>query len=131
MTLEDGIASRDYLYGRLLAIADHLEHVALRYAGESRETMAMKLMTRFAAHPCSTWRSIELSLVPYKARIESRAAGYLVRLNDQVSEICSKFEYADFVDDSALAGEFLLGFYCQRAELRRKKEDNVEDTNKE
>lgn len=57
MSLEPERCSRDYLYGRLLAIAEHIEERAL-YVGEKRDTNAAKLMQRFADHPFSTWRVI-------------------------------------------------------------------------
>jgi CRISPR-associated protein Csd1 len=54
MGLETERHTRDYLYGRLLAVADVLEGRALWRAGESRPTTAARLMQRFADHPCST-----------------------------------------------------------------------------
>src|SRR5262249_35446950 len=57
MSLEEGRTTRDYLYGRLLAIAERLESVALYAAGETRDTTASRLMQRFADRPYSTWRT--------------------------------------------------------------------------
>ena len=56
MTLERERRSRDYLYGRLLALAEHMEARALYVGGERRATSAEKLMQRFADRPYSTWR---------------------------------------------------------------------------
>ncbi|MBI4249843.1 MAG: type I-C CRISPR-associated protein Cas8c/Csd1, partial [Elusimicrobia bacterium] len=72
MALEENRTSRDYLFGRLLAVAERIEQIALYVTQEPRDTNAAKLMQRFAAHPCSTWRTIELSLVPYKTRLRSK-----------------------------------------------------------
>ena len=40
-------------------------------AGEGRETTSARLMQRFADRPFSTWRTIELALTPYRARLHS------------------------------------------------------------
>ena len=116
MSLEENRRSRDYLFGRLLAIADHLEGSALDVAGENRDTNAAKLMQRFADRPTSTWRSIETKLVPYRSRLRARRPGTLVKLDKQLNAVMCKFDTADFNDDK-LSGEFLLGYHCQRAEL--------------
>ena len=69
MALEPDRKSRDYLYGRLLAVADNLEKYALDMAGEKRDTTAARLMQRFADRPASTWRTIELALRPSMTRL--------------------------------------------------------------
>ena len=71
MSLEESRTSRDYLYGRLLAIAENIEDRALYVAKETRDTTAAKLMQRFASHPFSTWRNIEIALVPYRTRLRA------------------------------------------------------------
>ena len=116
MVLEIERETRDYLYGRLLALADGLEQWALKEAGENRDTNAARMMQRFSEHPSSTWRTIELALAPYKARLGRKAAKYL-KLMD---EVMAAFDYDDFVSDKRLSGEFLLGYHCQREELRPK-----------
>ncbi|WP_354005778.1 type I-C CRISPR-associated protein Cas8c/Csd1, partial [Aeromonas caviae] len=54
MALEQDRITRDYLYGRLLAVAENIESQALFVAGEKRDTMAARLMQRFADRPYST-----------------------------------------------------------------------------
>lgn len=119
MALEEDRTSRDYLYGRLLAVADNLEGYALYQAKETRETSAARLMQRFADHPFSTWRTIELSLPPYKARLRASAKGGFVLLKCEklFDAIQGLFASSDFTDDRPLSGEFLLGYHCQRAAL--------------
>lgn len=121
MALESDRNTRDYLFGRLLAIAEHLEQRALFYGGEKRDTHAAKLMQRFADHPCSTWQQIVLALVPSKSRLKSRSPGYLHQLEQQINQIADMFQTNDFIDDRKLTGEFLLGYYCQRAKLHEPK----------
>lgn len=119
MALEEDRTSRDYLYGRLLAVADNLEGYALYLTKETRETSAARLMQRFADHPYSTWRTIELSLSPYKARLRASAKGGFVlqKCEKLFDAIQGLFASSDFTDDRPLSGEFLLGYHCQRAAL--------------
>jgi len=117
MSLEEDRNSRDYLYGRLLAIAENVEERALHAANEKRETSAAKLMQRFSVHPCSTWRNIELALTPYKNRLRSKRPAVLLEREKLLDKVIGLFQPGQFVDDSALSGEFLLGYHCQRAAL--------------
>lgn len=117
MSLEEDRNSRDYLFGRLLAVADHLEHRALNVGGEDRDTNAAKLMQRFADRPTSAWRAIELALAPYKSRLRAKRPSVLIRLDKLLDEIFGKFQTGEFTDDGKLSGEFLLGYHCQRAAL--------------
>lgn len=115
MALDEERNSRDYLYGRLLALAENLEHWALNVAGERRPTNAERMMQRFADHPYSTWRTLELGLVPYKTRLGGRAHKIL----SLIDTVHSKFDPpADYTRDDRLSGEFLLGYHCQRAALK-------------
>lgn len=132
MALELNRTSRDYLYGRLLAIAENIEDRALYVGGEKRDTSAAKLMQRFADHPYSTWKTIELSLSPYKTRLRAKRAGFLAAMESQLDEVVGLFQGEDFMEDRKLSGEFLLGYHCQRQALRNKPEteqdENVETT---
>ena len=113
MGLDRERKTRDYLYGRLLAVADCLEGYALKLSNEGRQTNATKLMQRFAERPCSTWKTIELALVPYKARL-NRNNKYDVEL-DAIHGLFN--DASGYASDEPLSGEFLLGFHCQRIEL--------------
>ena len=118
MTLELERTSRDYLYGRLLAIAEHIEGRALFLAGEKRETTAARLMQRFADRPNTAWRNIELALVPYKIRLRNLRPGFLHAMEQELDDVTAAFEGDSFTRDNALTGEFLLGYHCQRQALR-------------
>jgi CRISPR-associated protein Csd1 len=77
-------------------------------------------MQRFSDRPFSTWKTIEHSLVPYKARLGGRANKYI----DIVDEVMSKFKVPeDYTSDKPLTGEYLLGYHCQREELKPKKDE--------
>jgi CRISPR-associated protein Csd1 len=114
MALDLDRCTRDYLYGRLLAIADRLEEQALYRSKENRETNAARYMQQFADRPNRTWRQIYLALAPYMARLGG--ANYYKNLIDGVIDMF--VSPAEFTSDTPLTGEFLLGYHSQRAELR-------------
>jgi CRISPR-associated protein Csd1 len=130
MALETNRTARDYLYGRLLAVADHLEYSALSKEEKNRETSAARLMQRFADQPFSTWRNIEIALTPYRSRLKSRNPGLLLRLDKQLDDIMMAFGSDDFTRSGRLSGEFLLGFHCERKSLweKKKKPDENDET---
>ena len=125
MAMEPNRVTRDYLYGRLLAIADNIEGYALYLTdeGKRRESTAARFMQRFASRPFSTWIIIELALGPYKARLQAgseKSSAFLAkrrRLLDEVMTAMDSIE--ERTSDAPLSGEFLLGYHCQRQELRR------------
>jgi CRISPR-associated protein Csd1 len=118
MSLEPDRTTRDYLYGCLLAIAENIESSALFVAGEKRDTNAARLMQRFADRPFSTWRTIEISLVPYKSRLRAQRGGLLFKREQLLDDTMAKFKADDYLSDNPLTGEFLLGYHCQRQDLR-------------
>jgi CRISPR-associated protein Csd1 len=122
LTLDMERDTRDYLYGRLLAIAEHIEINALYAAGEkARDTSAEKLMHRFATRPYSTWTQIELNLRPYLSRLKSKWPGFHRNMLRLTSEVTAQLGDR-YTDDSRLSGEFLLGYHCQWLELNPPKE---------
>ena len=124
MSLEEDRTTRDYLFGRLLAIADYTEQQALYVAKEKRDSNAAKLMQRFANHPCSTWRNIELALTPYKTRLRANRPALSVKLDKALDCVMGMFQGEDYTSDGKLSGEFLLGYHCQRAALWAKQDAN-------
>jgi CRISPR-associated protein Csd1 len=130
MALNPNITARDYLYGRLLAIADHLEGHALHEAGDKGSTNAARYMQRFADRPFSTWTQIELSLVPYQTKLGG--AHYYTSLIDEVMRL---FDPSQFQLDTPLTGMFLLGYHCQSAkiwdDIRKKGKDKKQQENQQ
>lgn len=123
MALEEDRSSRDYLYGRLLAVAEKIESMALYFANEQRETTAARLMQMFADRPYSTWRTIETSLAPYTARLNAKAPRLLNGYKELMDQICCKFNADEFTKDNRLSGEFLLAYHCQRKWLNEHKRE--------
>ena len=114
MSLDTQNRSRDYLYGRLLAVAENTESYALYLAGEKRATTAERYMQRFAEHPFATWRNIELALKPYQERLRNNGKDTGIQA---IGEIMELFAIDDFTCDDKLSGEFLLGYHCQKMEI--------------
>jgi CRISPR-associated protein Csd1 len=127
MVLEEDRTSRDYLYGRLLALADNMESWALNESGEDRPTTAARYMNRFAEHPYSTWKIIYIGLTPYKTRLGKKVASR----EKLIAEVASKFTTEDFKNDKKLSGEFLLGYYCQNQALWSGNKSNTTNQNLE
>ena len=117
MSLDTQNRSRDYLYGRLLAVAENTESYALYLAGEKRATTAERYMQRFAEHPFATWRNIELALKPYQERLHNNGKDTGAQA---IGEIMELFAIDDFTCDDKLSGEFLLGYHCQKIEITRR-----------
>ena len=117
MSLDTQNRSRDYLYGRLLAVAENTESYALYLAGEKRATTAERYMQRFAEHPFATWRNIELALKPYQERLRNNGKDTGAQA---IGEIMELFATDDFTRDDKLSGEFLLGYHCQKIEISRR-----------
>lgn len=117
MALEKNRNDRDYLYGRLLAVAEHIEEIALNVAKENRETNAARLMQQFADHPFSTWRNIESALRPYISRLNVNRHEFLQNMQTLLDEIHGLFKPGDYENDNRLSGLYLLGYHCQRLEF--------------
>lgn len=122
VALDENRKTRDYLFGRLLALADSIEEWALSETGEQRPTNAVRLMQRFSERPFTTWSVIELGLAPYKARLGSKAK----RRIDMIAQVMELFDPDEFTSDERLSGEFLLGYHCQKRALWTK-ETNSSD----
>ncbi|MFC4620183.1 type I-C CRISPR-associated protein Cas8c/Csd1 [Camelliibacillus cellulosilyticus] len=109
--------NRDYLFGRLLAVADVLEKRALS-TDDKRATNAIRYMNAFSRHPARTWQVIQANLQPYQAKLGDQALFY----NRLIDEVASQIDFNDF-NNKPLSGKYLLGFYSQRHELYKSKKE--------
>jgi CRISPR-associated protein Csd1 len=121
MELESECTDRDYLYGRLLAIADraesHAHYLQMKRSGtkdgtEKRPTNAVRYMPAFAAKPFRTWNVIYSQLNPYIQQLKS-AEWYQKKIDD----VMSLFKDGDYEDDKPLSGKYLMGYSLQRREF--------------
>jgi len=122
VALDHSNNDRDYLFGRLLAVADVLERFALGRE-EERATNAIRYMNSFARHPARTWATIQAALQPYQARLGIKAT-YWTKIIDEIGSRIS----ADQFNNRPLSGVYLLGYYSQRHELYQKKGSRDEET---
>lgn len=122
--LETERRDRDYLYGRLLAVADRIEASARYKQGKTkddeRSTNAVRYMTVFSQRPFRTWNMLfTQQLNPYIQQLNG--AGWYLNI---IGDIKRLFESGAFESDASLDGRYLLGFFAQRQELRKKPENN-------
>jgi len=118
MALDESRKTRDYLFGRLLAIADVLEERTLSEAEKKRPTNATRYMQQFSQRPFTAWKQIHELLTPYLMR-QGDKASYYKWLIGQVEDL---FIPDDFISNKPLTGEYLLGYYCQRQKMWEKKD---------
>lgn len=113
MALQQENVSRDYLFGRLLAVANKVEKIALSSNEANRLTTAERFMTQFVNRPSSTWLNISNALVPYQQRLFNNYQGYDKATKGLISQITDMFEPDGFTSNQKLSPEFLLGFHNQ------------------
>lgn len=131
--LETNRDDRDYLYGRLLAIADDIESRARFKQGKTKDevsaTNAIRYMTAFAQNPFRTWNLLfTQQLNPYIQQLSG--ADWHMSL---IREIMCKFKPREYESNVPLDGLYLLGFFAQKQKIfeeRSKKKAN-KDVDKE
>lgn len=119
VALDKNEKDRNYLYGRLLAVADRIEYQTYGENEKDRVTNAKRYMSTFSQRPFDTWKVIEENIQPYMNRLGFAKKCFYTNLLD---EICDSFEVKDFCDNSKLNGLYLLGFHSQAYALKQKKE---------
>lgn len=123
MSLDETRTSRDYLYGRLLAIADVLEERTLSDTEKNRPTNATRYMQQFSQRPFRTWKQIHELLTPYLMRQGDKASYY----KSLMGHVETLFDPEDFISNKPLTGEYLLSYYCQRQKMWEKKTKSASD----
>lgn len=122
MPLDETNHSRDYLFGRLLGVAEVLERNELQSRDEKRATNATRYFNAFSQRPARTWMTIRRQLNPYQIRRGERVTYF----NKIIQEIENNIEAKDMNND-ALGPLFLLGYSSQVKDLYTKKEDKKEN----
>ena len=127
LALEENRTSRDYLYGRLLAVAHQEERAALKEMDQNRETNALRYMQQFALRPASTWRLLYTDkLKPYRRHLKPGLAEWF---EQRLQDISVLFNADDYTNDSPLSGEYLLGYMCQLKAFRKTADDTSNTNN--
>lgn len=112
---------RSYLFGRLLAVCEMVERRTYD-RGETRDPNAIRLQSAYVNHPMQTWKILEGLLNPYFQKLRPGSREYYRGL---ISGIVSSFREEDAgILNQGLKEDYLLGYYLQRAELNKKKEEN-------
>lgn len=116
MELDRTCTDRNYLFGRLLAVCERVEEVALyRKGAEDRVTNALKLQTVYVNHPAATWMILENQLNPYFKMLGRERTDYYKQIISEIVDLMPE------MSNQTLNEQYLPGYYLQRAELRRKK----------
>lgn len=127
MELEEKRQDRDYLFGRLLAVADKLESVALykQDKNNQRATNAIRLMSSYAVKPSSTWLVLYKQLIPYMNQNQMLGAvKYYQSIIDSIMEL---FNNGEFEDNRPLSPLYLLGYSAQNRALNNKNKNTEEN----
>lgn len=122
VALDKTNTDRDYLFGRLLAVADVLERSALG-KDENRATNALRYMNVFQSNPLRTWNTIQKNIQPYMIKLTNN--NQIRRYTDLFDELHGKFKYEEF-NNKPLSGKYLLGYFSQREDLYKKNDKKEE-----
>ena len=84
VALKEDYTERDYLYGRLLAVADRIEYRTYdKEKDAGRVTNAKRYMSTFSQRPFETWKIIEENLQPYLNKLPAIEKRYYEKLLDE------------------------------------------------
>lgn len=120
--------NRSYLFGRLLAVYEKVERRTYD-PGETRDPNAIRLQSVFSNNPMTTWNTLDKAVNPYFQKLRPGTREYFRKM---ISEITLSFEETDPERlNQKLEPDYLLGYYLQRAELNKTKEDPKTDETSE
>ena len=108
---------RDYLYGRLFAVADFMEEKSTD-KGRDYPTNAIRLMRQFVKRPFETWLKIHEKLIPCFKSFGADSKRYQMLFE----KIEGQFSEEDRYERGELSLEFLQGLSSQRQMLFLKRE---------
>lgn len=118
MELDKNCDERNYLFGRLLAVAEVAEKVAMNNSTD-RITNAARLQGAFVTRPFTTWKNIQTALIPYLERMQPGRRNFYENI---IEEIMCLFKEEDLKTmNKSLEAAYLLGYYQQRRDLRKGK----------
>lgn len=126
VALQEENNSRDYLFGRLLGVAEVMERGVLNERDEKRATNATRYFNAFSQHPARTWMVIRKQLTPYFERLgigSTRYAKIIQQLEDRLA--------VEQMTDDPLGPVFLLGYSSQVQDMYTKREEKKHDSFRE
>lgn len=128
MALDKDCTDRSYLFGRLLAVAEQVEHSTYD-RDEGREPNAIRMQSVFCRQPMYAWGILEQALGPYYARLKPGLRNYFKTI---IGEIVQKLPGpGDPALNAPLDDVYLLGYYLQRSALAYARKDGVQTEKEE
>ncbi|MCI5648978.1 MAG: type I-C CRISPR-associated protein Cas8c/Csd1 [Fusicatenibacter sp.] len=127
VALDETCRKRDYLYGRLLAIAEMAE-TSTYEKKEGRITNANRYFEAFSNKPYQTWGVIYNRLNPY---LNKMGPGLRRYYENKIGEVMELFDTDEFQDNSKLKPLFLLAYHCQLNQMSGNKNANDPFTEEE
>lgn len=120
--LDKQIKDQNYLFGRLLAIADIAENESKKEKQKGYLTNAQRYMTIFAQRPLTVWKTIYLKLMPYLIKMgKDENKNYIVnRIQREIGEISILLQGDVQKLNQPLNGSFLIGYVHQKADWYHK-----------
>lgn len=113
VALNETEKDRSYLFGRLLAVADVVEIVAVRGTdAQFRQTNAVRFFNAMQQRPATTWKTISERLQPYFGKFKYKEAENEYR--ELIDRIISIADDKVLSDNKALTPRFLEGYHNQR-----------------
>ncbi|KAB1437879.1 type I-C CRISPR-associated protein Cas8c/Csd1 [Candidatus Galacturonibacter soehngenii] len=122
MSLNRENHNRDYLYGRLLAVAHKLEYDTYTKEEQGKRiTNAERYRNMMIKRPNKTWLDIYKKLHSYEKKLNRKLQ---VMYQKEFQEIYDSFQEGDYTKKEKLGELVLLGYHCQLSELWKMKREN-------
>lgn len=119
MALNEESKDRDYLLGRLLAVAHRIELLHYIKEKDYRDTNAEKYWSAYTRKPARTWEIIYSRLLPYISKL----GGGKLYFTELIADILGKLEDINGFDNNALKENYLIGYYSQTAAFMNSKKE--------
>ena len=119
--LNDKIADRNVLFGRLLAVYDYMEQRALFELDENgkvremRMTNAKRYWNAYSSRPAKTSKTIKQNLIAYEKKLNDFE---LMKFENWTGEIMVRLAEKGF-DNTALSELYLPGYYLQMEYMKK------------
>ena len=105
---------REAVYAALLAIENDVERAVLdleKDEEDNRTSNALRLMTKFATSPDTTWRYLENRMQPYLKKLRSVRAGWAERIEARIGELEDIIRENGWESDEPLMPGWLHDYY--------------------
>lgn len=129
--LDEMNKSRDYLYGRLLAVIEMIETTAMKESGNKSVTNAEKLWATYIQSPQQTFGVLMKRIRPYIDRLKKK--GQLYHYYDiMLTDLANAIDQLDLTvgqKKSKLNEDFVFGYYAQKKKIYTSKVKQEEEAN--